>query len=440
MAITNWPSIIVEAGFAANTPVGGSGLLILDDPTYGQLDSGELSDDTTWSDISGYVKSFTVTRPSSRQQGPLWNYQAGTFSAVLDNSDGVFDPDNLNGPYVSDGVSLISTMVPIRVTAAIGSASYPLFHGFADSWNPEDVASYTDYTTINLSATDAFKVLAGIQLAAISSTGAGDTSGARIRYLLEQAGWYNSAEWLVIDDGDITVQGTTLGADALSIMQNTATAEIGQLYCSGAGAVVFRSRSSLLTDARSSTIQAVFGDSPGTSHDDGTELYCAVISRALDDTTIANDVQATRSGGTLQQVQDDTSIAKYLFSRSFSQSDLILETDTDALTWARWVLYVSKDDENRFDSIKVDPLADTDNLWPEVLGREIGDRIQAWARPPSVDDPITKDCFITGITHAYDGPSSSWQTTWTLQDASKYGSFLILDDATYGRLDYNALT
>src|SRR5258708_24560160 len=55
----------------------------------------------TWTDISTYVLHLDITRPSTRLQGPLWQYQAGPCRVVLDNSDGRFDPDNLAGPYTS---------------------------------------------------------------------------------------------------------------------------------------------------------------------------------------------------------------------------------------------------------------------------------------------------------------------------------------------------
>ena len=51
-----------------------------------------------------------------------------------------------------------------------------------------------------------------------------------------------------------------------------------------------------------------------------------------------------------------------------------------------------------------------------------------------------KDCFISGITHTFDAGTSAWLTTWTLMDATKYGSFLTLDNVTLGQLDENALT
>jgi len=519
------PRITVEAGLLPDAPVPGGTTLVLDDPALGLLDTGTLSAGIGWADISAQVLSFTVSRPSTRLQGPLWNYQAGTVSILLDNSGGQLDPDNLAGPYVTAGVTQLVPMVPVRVRASFGPAAYSLYSGFADGWMPAAVTYEGGYAEITLPATDAFKVLTGVTLAAVAVEGVGADTGARVRDILARAGWYTSAERLAVDTGNSVLQGTTLGEDALSLMQLAVDSEIGQLYVNGSGAVVFRARRALLTDARSNTVQAVFGDLPGTVQAAGTELAYAAVGRSSDDTTIANDVQATRAGGTLQEVKDAASIARYLFPRTYARSDLILSADSDALNWANWVLYISRGGEDRFDTLQVDPAADPESLWPQVLGREIGDRIQVWTRPagvlngapwslannfgsapsnnftiPTASVPlltggdrfqvhlsggalkepsvftitsigtdffgntavtfapaaqavlavgdvvtqvggeIAKDCFIAGITHTWDSPSSAWLTTWTLQDASKYGSFLTLDNPTLGRLDDNALT
>ncbi|HSZ38461.1 MAG TPA: hypothetical protein VK817_00740 [Trebonia sp.] len=435
------PQIIVEAGLATTTPVQVSTVLILDDPVLGLLDTATLGGGITWSAVSPKVISFSVTRPSTRLAGPLWNYQAGTASILLDNSDGSFDPDNLAGPYVTGGATELLPMVPVRIRAVFAGVTYALYSGYADGWMPAQVTYAGGYAELTLPATDAFKVLAGITLPALGSPeGVGATSGARIRDILTRAGWWTSAEYTAVGPGSSTLQGTSLGDTALNLMQIATDSEIGQLYVNGAGAVTFRGRQQILSEARSNTVQAVFGDLPGTVHAAGTELACAAIGRASDDTTIANDIQATHVGGNLQEAQDAASIAKYLFPRSYARSDLILQGDPDALAWAQWVLYVSKGGEDRFESLQVDPAADPANLWPQVLGREIGDRIEVWVRPAGVASPVSKDCFIAGITHTWDSVTSAWLTTFSLQDCVKYGSFLTLDNPTTGQLDANALT
>ena len=182
-----------------------------------------------------------------------------------------------------------------------------------------------------------------------------------------------------------------------------------------------------MSDARSVTSQAAFSD-------DGTALPYLAVGRANDDTTLANDVQITINGSSnMQEAQDAASIARYLFPRSYARSDIILTTDALAAGYAQWVLYVSLSGEDRFDTLTVSPLRDP-RLWPQVLGREIGDRITVTRTPPGVGAPVTKDVFIRGITHAIDASTSTWQTTWDLQDASRYTGFLILNDSNLGKL------
>ena len=437
------PQIIAEAGLVSASPVQPGTVLVLDDVTLGKLDTGTLGGDITWTDLSaGFTQrviSFTITRPSSRLEGPLWQYQAATASILLDNSDGALDPDNLAGPYVTAGATELVPMVPVRVRAIFSGTAYSLYSGHADGWMPAQVTYEGGYAELTLPATDGFKILAGLTLPPAAAAGAGETTGARIGRILNAAGWYTGSAWRTIATGKSTVQAYTAGDTPLNLMQVTSDSEIGQLYVDGTGRVVFRDRQQILTDTRSASVQAVFGDLPGTSHTAGTELACAAVSRASDDTAIANDIQATRTGGTLQEVQDAASESKYKFPRTYQRSDLILQNDSDALNWAQWVLYVAKDAPDRFDTLAVDPQADPGNLWPQCLSREIGDRIQVWHRPANVA-AFSRDCFITGITHQWDSVSSAWLTTWALQDASKYGSFLVLDDPVLGKLDSNAVS
>ena len=437
----DFPTLSVQAGLVTATPVQAITSLILNSATLGLLNTGTLGEGVSWTDITDFVNNFTVNRPATREQGPLWNFQAGTLTMSLDNSDGRFDPDNLSGPYVIGGVSQIDVAVPIRIIAYFDDIAYPLYSGYADGWAPDDVTYSGDYATLTLTATDAFESLSNVTLAALGSAeGTGADTGARVADILSRAGWYTSAEYSQIDTGNSVLQGTVLGQDALSELQTAVNSEVGRLYVNESGAVVFNNRHSLLTDPNSVTVQAVFGDQAGTVQTAGTELTCATISRVLDNTTLGNDIQATRNGGTMQEVKDTTSIGKYLFPRTYSNTSLMLQTDADALNWAEWVLYISKNSENRFNTITVDPLADTENLWPQVLGRVFGDRIQGWMTPAGLSSRITRDNFITGIQHTCDAINGTWSTVWTLQDASKYSSFLVLNDATRGQLNNNALT
>lgn len=432
------PQIIVEAGFSQAVPVGVPGTFVLDSVTQGILDTDILGVADNWTDISPFVLSFSIIRASSRaQQAAIVTPQPGTISLTLDNSDGRFDPDNLAGPYVAAGVTQVRPMAGVRVRAVYAGISYPLFSGFADNWNVTGVTYSAGYQEITLSATDGFKVFAGQALAELTTpAGAGELSGARVTRILNAAAW--NTGYRLVGAGNSALQATAFGDTPMSLLQLTADSELGDLYMDGSGRVVFRSRQQPLTDARSKTPQAVFGDLPGTVQTAGTELPYASISRADDDTTLANDVQVTNAGGTTQEVQDGASITQYLYPRTFSRQGLLLQTDAEALAYAQWLLYLSKGGEDRFEEISVDPAAQPLDLWPQVLGREFGDRIQVWNRPPNVA-AISKDEFIRGLQHDFNAATSEWLTTWTLQDATRYGGFLTLNDAALGKLGTGVL-
>ena len=433
-----FPQIYLEAGFDTAAPVAVAGSFILDDPVNGRLGTGQVADAISWTDITPYVRSLSTNRPATRVQGPLLTYQGATASAVLKNGDGRFDPDNAAGPYVVGGVSSIRAMIPLRIRAVFGGTEYFLFSGFADSWQDDGQNYAGHYAETTVSASDGMKILEGTNLAPLPSpAGDGELSGARVNRILDAAGWFTDHR--SIADGDSEMQGTSLGDTALNLLQLTSDSELGELYVNGAGTLVFRNRNAILSESRSTTVQAVFGDQPGTVDPAGAEGPYSQAGRANDDTTLANDIQVTVAGGTMQEAQDAASIATYLFPRTWTQDGILLQSDTEGMYYAQWVLHVSSSAEDRFDTLVISPRRDPGNLFPQVLGREIGDRIQIWRRPPGVGSPVTKDCFVRGIQHVIDVGAGQWVTTWTLQSASRYGSFLVLNDATLGKLNSNSV-
>jgi hypothetical protein len=434
MAPQGWPALVTEAGLVTTSPSAPSGTFLLNDPVYGVLGTDTLGGGITWSDISRWVQNGSIVRAVSREEGVLYQYEAGTMSATLNNADNRFDPDNLSGPYVSAGASQLRSMVPVRQRAIYGGVSYPLFSGFADGWGDDGQNYGPNFAVSLLAATDAFKIFAGITLATLGSpVGGGENSGARVSRILSSCGWFTGTAFAVIDTGNSAVQATSYGDTALNLMQVTADSEVGDLYMRGDGAVMFRNRNATFTDTRSNTSQATFTDSASPPP------YVQLL-RNRDDTTLANDIQAQIVGSTnLQEVTNPASIALYLFPRTYTRTDLILTSDALALDWAQFVLAIGSNDENRFDSLVINPMRNPSVLWPQVLGREIGDRITVIRNPPGSSAPVQKDCFIRGIEHDYDVSAGTWLTTWTLQNASQYGSYLVLGNAILGQLNSNYL-
>lgn len=416
-----FPQLFLEIGFTDGASTGT--YMHLDDPARGLIGVGTLAPDAVWTDVTAYLSSFDLRRGSNRVTNPVIRYESGTASFALRNEDRRFDPTHLTGPYVAGGVTQVTPMRAARLRALWNGTYYDLWRGYADSWD----LSYEgpNYSTCELTASDGFKVLAGHDRIAGVSQGAGEDTGARVDRTLDSTDWSDTDRVIAI--GDSTLQATTLEGSALDEVFLAADSEIGELYVDGAGRVVFRNRHAILEDARSSTSQATFGDGGGS------ELPYYGLGIEYDDATLANLVNVTRVGGTVQTAQDTVSQGLYL-TRSFERSDLLLETDTAAADYAGFIAALSKDPELRFETITIRPQADEANLFPEVLGREIGDRITIKLRPPGGGAVISRDVFIRGIQHS--GSPLSWQTTWTLQSATRYDGFFIIG---VGRLDQNAL-
>lgn len=420
--MATFPAVIVEIGFSAGADTGTS--LTFDDVARGLFDTGTFAADVLWTDVTAYVLGFSTNRGSSRTQGPALQYDAGTASITLDNSDRRFDPTNLSGPYVSGGATQVTPMRAMRIRATWAGSTYDIWRGTADSWQID--YRPPNYSSVVVSGTDAFKVLAAYDRAAGGSVGAGETSGVRVGRILDSVVW--SASDRIVDVGETTLQATTLDGNALSELQLVADTEIGELYIDGAGRVVFRGRHGIAEDARSNTSQATFGDGAG-------ELPYADVTPDYDDTSLANYALITRVGGTEQTASDTTSRTTYL-THTYTRSDLIMQTDTEALSYAGYIVYVGKDPEFRFSELLVKPLRDSTNLFPQVLGREIGDRVTVKRRPPGGGSAISRDVFIRGIAHTV--TPDTWQTQYQLQSATRY-SFLVLDSANLGTFDSNAL-
>ncbi len=419
-----YPTIRVEAAFTVGGAFGTA--LVLDNATTGKLDTGTLSAEV-WTDVTAYATAFSTRRGASRAEGPILRFEAGTCQVTLDNADRRFDPTNLAGPYVSAGKTQVTPMRAGRIVATYNGTDYPIFRGYADSWD----ISYDEpaMSTCVLTATDATKVLADLDRVALgTAVGAGELSGARVNRILDSVSWPIGADFRVIAAGDSALQATTMDRSAWEEIVKVQDSEIGQAYIDAAGRVVFRNRQANMEDPRSTVVQGAFGDGAG-------ELPFEDAQIVYDDEGLANVVRIANVGGIQQTAEDVASQREYL-THSHERTDLLLQTDAEAASYAGFILHQSKEPELRFTSLSILPHDDPDALFPQVLGRDIGDRVRLTRRPPG-GGTVTRDAFIVGINHEVGGPNM-WRTTWALQSATRW-AFITLDDTTLGVLDSNAL-
>jgi len=383
-----------------------------------------LFDGSNWVDVTDDVVAIETRRGANRVQQPVLRYTNGNGSITLNNHQRQYDPTNLDGPYVdSNGETQVLPMRQIRIRGTYDNETHGIMRAFIDSWNLQ--WNGPNWSQAVVPFTDGFKVLESYDRIAVEAVGEGEDSGARIERILDSVDWPNDLR--DIATGNTNLQATTLTGSALTECFLVADSEIGEFYVDGDGKMVFRNRHALLQEERSNTVQAIFGDS-------GNELRYADNGLTLnyDHETLANRVQVAHTGGTQQVAYDEDSIAKYL-TRTFNRTDLLHQNDAESLAYAQWVLFISKLPELRFDIMRINPLRDPENLFPQVLGREIGDRIQIKRRPPGGGDPIVRDVFIRGIQHSI--TTSRWTTTWVLQSATKYGNFFVLDSPILGLLN-----
>ncbi|HEX7995894.1 MAG TPA: hypothetical protein VF506_18395, partial [Streptosporangiaceae bacterium] len=223
----------------------------------------------------------------------------------------------------------------------------------------------------------------------------------------------------------VNVQNAVSTSTPLDELQLVADTEMGELYIDGSGLLTFRRRNGIFLDARSNTSQATFGDNTA-----GGENGYGNVTVTYDFATLYNGASIANQGGTVQAAFDAASQATFGVASIFDSESLIADGDFQSLGYAQHVVLVSKDPELRFSDITLLPRRDPADLFPQALGRQIGDRITIIRRPPGGGSAITRDVFIRGITHTF--TSKTWVTTWVLEDATNLPSPLIWGTGQWG--------
>lgn len=382
--------------------------------TYGAWDA-DLWNTATWGpgvvwvDVSDYVRSIATQRRFSREVNA---WEAGTATLILDNRDGRFSPDNLSGPYVTVGVTQVRPWRPVRIRATYNAITYNLYTGYALDWVESwtvDRANRGD-AIVTVPCVDELARLAAFDGYEQGPAGAGELFGQRIHRLLDNAAYTGSR---AIEVGLTTMQATTLAANAVTELKLTADSEGGALFIDSDGTVVGEQQYALMENARSNTIQTTFGDGGGS------ELKYADVETAYSGDLLTNIAAFGRVGST-QQVAADASSRSLYGDRRQSRTDLICETDAQALALATFVVERFKQPEKRITSILLKPRRSPSNLYPQVLGRRVRDLVRVVRRPPG-GHTVTRDCHIAGISHRI--TPKAWETTFGLWSATVYRTY-----------------
>jgi hypothetical protein len=386
-----------------------------------QLDGEDVLDGTLDGvDISPYVRSMSINRGRS---DAFSSFRAGTCTVVLNNNDRRFDPINQSSPYWD--VTTNKSGVTPRRRFEVLSNGIPLFTGRITDI---DVAYSFDLSTVTITASDDFVLIANA-FTGSAFTPSAELSGTRVTNILDLPEINYPLATRDIDAGVSTLGAYQVSANtnAAAYLQRVAESEQGLFFCAANGDLTFTDR-----------VTTTFASPVTTFADDGSGIVYQGMETIYDQKFLFNRVQATIEGGSVQAADDATSQTEYGIA-TLSIDNLLLATNTAALTLAESLLDIYKEPAYRFDNIQLIVSALSEANRDIVLGLEMGDvitvtRTFATGSPASVSDDYGIERIVHQIT------PDRHVVTLGLYVADIVFPFT-LNDVTFGVLDTdNAVT
>jgi len=368
-------------------------------------------------DISSQVDSITTTRGRNAQADI---FQTGTLNLRIVDQNGDFNPQNVNGPYTG----LLTPMRKVQITATYDGLDWPMFSGFITSYTTTTPKTANDVVFTTITAVDAFRLFQNSQITTVTLASAGDLPGERVNAILDEIAWPPSQREILYGD---TIYQADPGTPrtALAALQTATISEYGAIYIDARGSLTLKDRDFCVTS------QAL---PPVIFNDNGTAIgYFNAVWR-LDDTLVYNSASITKIGGTAQIDQDQDSIDEF-FLHSYSQTNLVMNTNADALNYAQAYVASRKDTQTRCDAIELDLYTNNYDAGIEAaLGLDFFDPITITTNQPG-SSTLVQTLQVFGVTHKV--TPSSWKTTFTTLEPIIDG--FILNSSLYGVLDTSVL-
>lgn len=377
---TSTPSITVSFD------TGATGLFVLGLSTLGSTNQLGIYA-PNWSAIpSDDIRAISTRRGRSQENQAI---QSGALTLILENRSGNYDPDNITGPYVRDGYTLLTRGLGIKLDATWGGVTYPQFVGQLERVD----TSLTLDSFATFTITDALAWLGTQDVAAIPDDFAGDTTATRAGRILDAVSWAGGR----LLTGSRTMTATPLGATALSLIENTAAAEFGRLYVNMAGDVVLQPWESQFDTTMRLTLSDDLTASGVVRYED---LQISPGSNVL-----ANNVTVVQSGDVSQAYVDGGSQAR--FGNHPLMWSAQLDQDVTAQNLARIIAARYAYPVTRITSVSflVNGLG---ALFTDLLQTDIGDRVMV-CRTTIDGRSRLFVCLIESI--AQDMTPNGWQVT-----------------------------
>lgn len=318
------------------------------DAKYGVLGTGTLGSTSPAEpivDLTPNTYSITIERGRNIQRD---TYEAGTAVIRVLDPDSYFNPQNTNSPYYG----YLTPLRKIRVSSTTSTTQKFLFSGYTTEYRYHYPINQ-EIGYVDIYAADAFRLFQLASVSTVASAGAGQTTGTRIAKLLDQMQFPSNMRTL--DTGDSLCQadpGTTRsGLDAL---KNVEFSEQGAFYINGSGTAIFKSRHNVQQSIAQTPIE--FNQTTGIPY--------ANLVFAFDDKLIINNANMTRVGGVTQSYTNAASVARY-FPHTQNQSNLVIDTDANALNIAATYVATRAETTIRIDQMKLnllDPAVPTNTI------------------------------------------------------------------------------
>src|SRR5581483_12131840 len=131
-----------------------------------------------WVDVTAYGRDLEWRRG---RRNKLNRIEGGTGNVVVNDQTRVFDPDNTASVFYPH----VLPLMPIRLTAMIGTTRYYCFQHYITDWSRNRIGP--NYAERSLPTVDAFELFAAADLAGVDYPE--ELSGARLNRVLDTAGY-----------------------------------------------------------------------------------------------------------------------------------------------------------------------------------------------------------------------------------------------------------
>jgi len=372
-------------------------------------------------DVSNQVDTITTQRGRNASAD---QFQSGNLSMRIVDQNGDFNPQNTASPYYG----LLSPMRKVQISASYLGVTYPLFSGFITGYNTTTPKYVGDVVYTTITAVDAMRLLTNALVTTVTGAVAGEDTGTRIGRVLDTIGWPTSMR--SIATGQTTVQADPGTArSALAACQTLQITEYGAFYIDPNGIVTFKNRS-YCTSSPNGT--------PVYFNDNGTNISYFNAFWVFNDSQIVNQASITATGLATQSATNTASVAKY-FAHSYTQTDLLMQTTTDALNYAQAYVASRAETTSRVDAITLDLYTNNYTTGTvAALDLDYFDPISVTTTQPAVvgTSSLTKNLQVFGVQHQI--TPNSWKTTFTTLEPIIDG--FLIGSALYGVLGTNTLS